>query len=262
MPNAKGSSKSELAHSRVTRPAASAPTPRRRKKDAALAPDALHELARDLKTIEREKERLSRELHDGLGQDLTGIAFLAKALANRLAARSAAEAEAAQQIAALTNQAISNTRALARGLRPVGPEDNAFGVALGELTRDVASVYGIECVFSADAAIPVASRMAAHHLYRIAQEAVHNAVKHGKRDGIVVDLREDDDMIVLTIRNKGKLSAAAVDAPAGIGLTSMRHRAQLLGAVFDVRQAGNDVCVRVALDRKRAQTLREEAEES
>ena len=231
-------------------------------KDAALAPDALRELARDLKTVEREKERFSRELHDGLGQHLTGIAFLAKALANRLAARNAAEAEAAQRIAALTNQAISNTRALARGLRPVGPEDNAFGVALAELARDVAGVYGIECVFSADTAIPIASRMASHHLYRIAQEAVHNAVKHGRRSSIVVDLREDEDVIVLTIKNKGKLADAAVDKPTGIGLSSMRHRAQLLGAVFDIWQAGNEVAVRVALDKERAQTLREEAEES
>lgn len=249
-------------HRPAARRAANATTRPRARKNAALAPDALHELARDLKTIEREKERLSRELHDGLGQHLTGIAFLAKALANRLAARSAAEAEAAQQIAALTNQAISNTRALARGLRPVGPEDNAFGVALAELARDVAGVYGIECAFSADAAIPIASRMASHHLYRIAQEAVHNAVKHGRRSSILVDLREDDEMIVLTITNKGKLVSAAVDAPVGIGLASMRHRAQLLGAVLDIGQAGGDVSVRVALDRKRAQTLREEGEES
>ena len=260
MPNPRGSSKS--AAKIKAESSARASGSRRVKDDAVLVPVALRDLARDLKIIEREKERLSQELHDGLGQHLTGIAFLAKALANRLVARGAAEAEAAQQIAALTNQAISNTRALARGLRPVGPEDNAFGVALAELTRDVASVYGIECMFSADAAIPVASRMAAHHLYRIAQEAVHNAVKHGAPGGILVDLRDDDETIVLTITNQGSLSASAIGAPAGIGLSSIRHRAQLLGACLQIRQDGNEVFVRVALDRKLAQTLREEGEDS
>lgn len=224
--------------------------------------DDLESLARDLKTIEREKERLSHELHDGLGQHLTGIAFLAKALANRLEARSAPETDDAQQIAALTNQAISNTRALARGLRPVGPEDNAFAFALSVLTRDVSMIYGIDCSFNADGTIPVASRMAAHHLYRIAQEAVHNAVKHGSGRRILVDLREDENTIVLTISNRAKLAAGVEfegdNATEGIGIASMRNRAKLLGARLEIAQAGKEVSVRVALDKDAAQTLREQ----
>ena len=225
----------------------------------------LESLARDLKTIEREKERLSHELHDGLGQHLTGIAFLAKALANRLEARNALETPDAQQIAALTNQAISNTRALARGLRPVGPEDNAFAFALSVLTRDVSTIYGIDCTFNADGTIPVASRMAAHHLYRIAQEAVHNAVKHGSGRGILVDLREDANTIVLTISNRGKLAAAVelgLDAAEGIGIASMRNRATLLRANLEIAQVGKEVSVRVALDKDAAQTLREQGKPS
>ncbi len=224
---------------------------------APLDVDDLAALARDLSAIEQEKERLSHELHDGLGQHLTGIAFLAKALANRLDERGAPETPDALQIAALTNQAISNTRALARGLKPVGAEDTAFAVALSTLSRDVSQIYGIQCTFNADRPIRVASRMAAHHLYRIAQEAVHNAVKHGAGGKIMVDLREDDDAIVLTIANRGTL-AAAVEASEGIGIASMRNRARLLGATLQIRQRGNDVRVRVALDREAAQTLREQ----
>lgn len=224
---------------------------------AAAEAEDLVSLERDLMTIEREKERLSHELHDGLGQHLTGIAFLAKALANRLAERNAPETGDAQQIAALTNQAISNTRAVARGLRPVGPEDNAFAFALSVLARDVSMIYGIQCTFNADGAIPVASRMAAHHLYRIAQEAVHNAVKHGAGGKILVDLRETGDTIVLTVANRGTL-AAAVEGAEGIGIASMRNRARLLGAKLDIKQAGKEVSVRVALDKQAAQTLREE----
>ncbi|MGI9026490.1 MAG: sensor histidine kinase [Burkholderiaceae bacterium] len=221
----------------------------------------LESLARDLKTIEREKERLSHELHDGLGQHLTGIAFLAKALANRLEARSAPETDDAQQIAALTNQAISNTRALARGLRPVAPEDNAFAFALSVLTRDVSAIYGIDCTFNADGTIPVASRMAAHHLYRIAQEAVHNAVKHGSGQKILVDLREDENSIVLTISNRGKLAVAialGTNEAEGIGIASMRNRAKLLGAGLEIAQVGKEVSVRVVLGKDAAQTLREQ----
>ncbi len=223
------------------------------------APDAedLEALERDLKTIEREKERLSHELHDGLGQHLTGIAFLAKALANRLEDRHAPETSDAKQIAALTNQAISNTRALARGLRPVGPEDNAFAFALSVLARDVSTIYGIQCTFNADGTIPVASRMAAHHLFRIAQEAVHNAVKHGAGGKILVDLREEDESIILTIANRGTL-AAAVEAAEGIGISSMRNRARLLKARLEITQVGKEVSVRVALDKKAAQTMREQ----
>ena len=218
--------------------------------------DDLEMLERDLRTIEREKERLSHELHDGLGQHLTGIAFLAKALANRLEDRNAPETQDAQQIAALTNQAISNTRALARGLRPVGPEDNAFAVALSVLARDVSTIYGIQCTFNADGAIAVASRTAAHHLFRIAQEAVHNAVKHGAGGKILVDLREDDGKIFLTVANRGTL-AAAVEGADGIGISSMRNRAKLLAAQLEIRQVGKEVSVRVALDKKAAQTMRE-----
>ena len=219
--------------------------------------DELQALARDLETIEREKERLSHELHDGLGQHLTGIAFLAKALANRLEDRNAPEKADAAQIAALTNQAISNTRALARGLRPVGPEDNAFAVALSVLASDVSTIYGIQCSFNADNTIRVASRMAAHHLFRIAQEAVHNAVKHGAGGKIFVDLRDEGDLIILTIANRGTL-AAAVEAAEGIGIASMRNRAKLLGARIEIKQAGKEVSVRVALDKDAAQTLREQ----
>jgi len=219
--------------------------------------DDLEALERDLKTIEREKERLSHELHDGLGQHLTGIAFLAKALANRLEDRNAPETGDAKQIAALTNQAISNTRALARGLRPVGPEDNAFAFALSILARDVSTIYGIQCTFNGEGTIPVASRMAAHHLFRIAQEAVHNAVKHGAGGKILVDLREENASIILTVANRGTL-AAAMEAAEGIGISSMRNRAKLLGATLDITQVDKEVSVRVSLDKKAAQTMREQ----
>jgi signal transduction histidine kinase len=218
----------------------------------------------ELRAVEREKARLSIELHDGVGQHLTGIAFLAKALANRLKSSDALEADSAEQIAQLTNEAISNIRALARGLRPVGPEDNALIVALGQLSRDIRHVYGIECRYGADEGATIASPIVSHHLFRIAQEAVHNAVKHGDRGRIGIDLAARQDQLVLTVTNPGRLKDPGVadggDGP-GIGMVSMRYRAQLIGARLSLENVrSHDVRLRVTINRNVAQTLREEGE--
>ena len=198
--------------------------------------------AAELRATEREKVRLSIELHDGVGQHLTGIAFLAKALANRLRTDGLTEASDAEEIARLTNQAIGNIRALARGLRPVGLEDNALTVALSQLARDVTRVYGVECLFGEDEPVNIASALVSHHLYRIAQEGVHNAVKHGSGDRITLDLVTRGDTITLTVANKG-------------------HRAQVIGARLTLENTRSDeVRLRVTINHEAAQTLREEGD--
>lgn len=215
--------------------------------------------------MEHEKERLSIELHDGVGQHLTGIAFLAKALANRLGAGGAAETAEAEQIVHLTNEAIANIRALARGLRPVGLEDNALAVALAQLARDATGVYGVECLYTADEPVIIASAFVSHHLYRIAQEAVHNAVKHGAPGRITVDLAAGHQgMIVLTVANQGNLdgprSQAQRDSP-GIGIAAMRYRAALIGAKLTLETIhAEEVRLRVTIDGQAAQTLQHEGE--
>jgi signal transduction histidine kinase len=220
--------------------------------------------AAELRAVEREKVRLSIELHDGVGQHLTGIAFLAKALANQLRAADAAEASNAEQIAQLTNEAISSIRALARGLRPVGSEDNALIVALAQLTRDIHQVYGIECRYGADENATIASPLVSHHLYRIAQEAVHNAIKHGGRGKISIDFVARGDQLVLTITNTGRLPDAKAEAAReeqGIGMVSMRYRAGLISARLSFENyRTNEVRLRVTINREIAQTLREEGE--
>lgn len=187
--------------------------------------------AAEWKAAVREQERISAELHDGLGQHLTGIAFLAKALANKLHSRSAPEAVETDQIVSLINQAVANARSLARGLQPVGPEDNALSVALLQLAADISKVYGVQCKFSADDTLFAFNRDAAHHLYRIAQEAINNAITHGGADQIVVELGKVGRSVVLSITNNG---AAFVDGAhrMGLGLFSMRRRARILRSRF------------------------------
>jgi signal transduction histidine kinase len=219
--------------------------------------------AAELRAVEREKVRLSIELHDGVGQHLTGIAFLAKALANQLRSAAAPEAGNAEQIAQLTNEAISSIRALARGLRPVGPEDNALIVALAQLARDIHLVYGIECRYTADESATIASALVSHHLFRIAQEAVHNAVKHGAKGRIGIDFAARGDQLVLTVTNVGRLPEAkpGVNEEQGIGMVSMRYRATLIGARLTLENyRTNDVRLRVTINRQLAQTLKEEGD--
>jgi signal transduction histidine kinase len=220
--------------------------------------------AAELRAVEREKVRLSIELHDGVGQHLTGIAFLAKALANQLRATGATEAASAEQIAQLTNEAISSIRALARGLRPVGSEDNALIVALAQLARDIHMVYGIECRYGADENATIASALVSHHLYRIAQEAVHNAVKHGGKGRIGIDFAVRGDQLILTVTNPGRLPDAKADSARvepGIGMVSMRYRATLIGARLSLENyRAHDVRLRVTINRSAAQTLKEEGD--
>ncbi len=219
--------------------------------------------ADELEAVEREKARLSIELHDGVGQHLTGIAFLAKALANRLHAARAVEAGDADQIAQLTNEAIGKLRALARGLRPIGPEDNSLTVALSQLVKDVNQVFGSECVYVADPPVAITSPLVSHQLYRIAQEGIHNAVKHGRAGRITVDLVEKQGSIELSVTNNGDLHAprsqAQKDSP-GIGIAGMRYRAELIGARLSLANVRREVRLKVTVNRKAAAKLPHEGE--
>ncbi len=216
-----------------------------------------------LKATEREQERIGQELHDGLGQHLTGIAFLAKALARKLADKGAAEASDAEKLVQLINRSVSMTRNLAHGLRPVGDEDNALMSALRQMAIDVADLFKIECRFINDEPVHIVSQYVSHHLFRIAQEAVNNAIKHGHPNRIDIELElkprrgGKHSNIVLTISNDGALFASDVDNNSGMGLAGMRYRAQLIGAKIAFRKLQRPVGVSVTVDERKAQTLEE-----
>jgi len=225
----------------VAPPPADAPTaPRRRDADIKAA---------EWKAVVREQERISAELHDGLGQHLTGIAFLAKALANKLHSRGVPEAAETDQIVALINQAVANTRSLARGLQPVGPEDNALYVALVQLAADVSKLYGVHCRFSADDSALIFNRDTAHHLYRIAQEAVNNAITHGGANRILIELNKVGRARELAVTNNG--TEFVETGGMGLGLFSMRRRARILRARFVLENlAAGGVRLRIVMGSK------------
>ncbi len=127
----------------------------------------------------REQRRIGQDLHDGLGQHLTGIAFMSKVLEQKLADQSPREAADAAKIVKLVNEAIHKARELSRGLLPVVSDAGGLMSALEQLAAEVEDLFGISCRFECDQPVLIHDNDAAMHLYHIAQEAVNNAIKHG-----------------------------------------------------------------------------------
>ena len=136
----------------------------------------------------REERRIGQDLHDGLGQHLTGVAFMSRVLEQKLREKSLPEAEDAAKIVALVNQAIDRTRELSRGLLPVLADARGMMAALERLAMEVEDLFQVSCRFECDQPVPIRESDIATHLYHIAQEAVNNALKHGHPRRIAVRL--------------------------------------------------------------------------
>ncbi len=183
----------------------------------------------------QERQRIGQDLHDGLGQELTGIAFLAKGLEEKLQGRSEGESADAKKITRLINEAIGHTRALARGLSPVPVEANGLMSALEELARGVRSVFRISCEFRCEEPVLLADNSAATHLYRIAQEAVDNAVKHGKAKQITIEISANNGTGVLSVADDGRGVRQTADGSRGLGLRIMKHRAEMVQGSVEIQ---------------------------
>jgi signal transduction histidine kinase len=194
------------------------------------------QLEREILDIsERERRRLGEELHDSLGQHLTGIAFMTKVLERKLAETSPNEVADVVEIAKLVGQATDQARGLARGLHPLDLGAESLMSSLEELARQTKELIGVRCFFRCDEAVKVDDTGVAVHLYRIAQEAVTNAIKHGKAKNIEIALVCNKDISVMTIRNDGLDFPKEFEARStGMGLQIMDHRVDLIGGSLDV----------------------------
>lgn len=186
------------------------------------------------RAAELERQRIGRDLHDSLGQTLTGLTFIASALAKRLADRSAEETGEARRVHALATQATRQARALARGLCPVDVCAHGLAQALEEFTDRASELFGIECRLVCQGPISMANDRAAQHVYQIVQEAVTNAVRHGRATEVDIDLRAAGRCVECAVRDNGR--GFAEDAPLkGLGLRSMHYRAESIGAELCLR---------------------------
>jgi two-component system, LuxR family, sensor kinase FixL len=190
-----------------------------------------------LEISHRERTRIGQDLHDGLGQHLTGITFLSRALENRLTAKLLPEAVEAAEISQLVLQALSQTRSLARGLFPVELESSGLVRAFGELATTVEKLFNITCRLECDEQVEIHNRTTATHLFRLVQEAINNSVKHGKAKLVVIGLTKADDQLVLTITDNGVGFSPKADQSKGLGLRIMKYRAQKIGAHLELGPA-------------------------
>ncbi|MEW6156956.1 MAG: PAS domain S-box protein [Verrucomicrobiota bacterium] len=185
---------------------------------------------------DREQRRIGNDLHDGLGQQLTGVAFLSKVLEQRLSAKAAAETSQASEIHKLVNNALSHTRELARGLHVVELETNGLVSALQDLRTQIENLYQVKCQLRVDKLLRIHNAAVATHLYRITQEAVNNAIKHGKAKNILISLASADRKISLSIKDDGLGIPEDFQERKGMGLHTMRYRTEMIRGVFEIRR--------------------------
>ncbi len=186
---------------------------------------------------ERERQKIGQDLHDELGQFLTGIACISTSLAQELEQKSLREAATAAQISDLTNQAITQTRSLARGLYPVELQANGLLSALQELAVNAETFFGISCQLKCDPALSAPPDDISIHLYRIAQEAIDNAVRHGKSKHVWLRLWDQNGIGIMSVTDDGAgIPPLPRDNP-GMGLRIMKYRAEMIGGILQVRKA-------------------------
>ncbi|MGI9086944.1 MAG: sensor histidine kinase [Chthoniobacterales bacterium] len=214
----------------------------KRERDAAEARIALLEHSQRLENeiieiSEREQRRIGRDLHDGLCQYQAALACAAVSLQTDLLAKELPnEAKRAGELAQRLQEAIGQTRDLARGLVPVQMEDAGLPSALEELARSVSDLHSVQCRFEMLGSPPVIQNGAATHLYRIAQEAINNATRHGHAQNIEVSLLENGTGNILCIRDDGAGLSKTSTGSGGMGLNIMSYRAKIAGGQLQIEE--------------------------
>ena len=204
-----------------------------------------------------EQRRVGHELHDGLCQQLTGMAFSAEILARKLEGSAPEALATVRRLAGEIDQAITQTRALARGLNPVEIFADSLGPALEDLAQKVSDSFGVSCRFGqvGNGEAAAADNTAATHLFRIAQEAISNAIRHGGAKTIELKLHADAGSLSLSVADDGSGFTAAERAtaphgkPAGIGLQTMSYRAKMINGILNVRPGRRGVVVTCTVPR-------------
>ena len=190
-----------------------------------------------LEASERERRRIGRDLHDGLGQRLTALELCAQGLVTTVSGLSAPAGESLRALAQHLREAVAHTRLLSHGLSPVSLEAGGLVHALMELAESTLALTRVQCRFVGSKKEFIPDPAAASHLYRIAQEAVANALKHGHPRKIVISLARKRDRLVLEVFDDGRGFTPTPESSTGLGLRVMRYRAALFGGDLQVKSS-------------------------
>jgi PAS domain S-box-containing protein len=190
-----------------------------------------------LNVSEQERRRIGQDLHDGLGQMLTGIGLLSQDVTRQLREEGHERAEDMEEITDHVKEADQYARDLSHGLIPVDVEGNGLPEALRRLANNAERLFNVECTFHEVETALVHDNTAATHLYRITQEAVNNAVRHGEADHVKIVLAAGDEQIRLQVRDDGSGFEAEDVTDAGMGVRIMNYRARIIGGTLDINSA-------------------------
>jgi signal transduction histidine kinase len=189
---------------------------------------------------EREQRRIGQDLHDGLCQHLVGTALRCEALRAELAENRHTDSEVngAQRIVELIEEGITLSRQSAKGLDPVEMDAAGLMLALEEFAATTSKLFHVDCRFACDSPVLVGDPRAAEQMFRIAQESVRNAIKHGRAKTILIHLAATEEGLELRIEDDGVGFAATAANPEGMGMRIMPHRARGIGGEFAVWARG------------------------
>ena len=187
----------------------------------------------------REQQRIGNDLHDGLGQELTGIALMLKGVVAQLRKEGSATRLDIEDVISLVNNAIESTRMLARGLSPVSGERGGLAAALQALATRASERYGVQVEFDTNLDEPLRlNETAATHVYRIVQEALTNVIRHSLASEVEIRLQTSAGELHLSIDDNGRgFPHPLPEGPGGLGLKIMRYRAQMLGGDLIIETA-------------------------
>ena len=187
-----------------------------------------------LEISQREQNRIGRDLHDGLGQLLTGISCLLQGLTQKMERNASEDVTNVNEISKLVKQAISQSSWLARGLMPVKLEAGGLEGALQELIEQTEHIHNIPCLFHCESPLTISDPTIMIHLYRIAQEALNNAIKHSHAKHIWIRLQRENGYVLLTVKDDGIGLPHVKDRSDGMGLRIMNYRAGMIGGELDI----------------------------
>jgi signal transduction histidine kinase len=206
---------------------------------------------------EREQERIGRDLHDGVCQYLAAIGFTASMLKRDLEKTSQSQASRVGEVASHLRDAAAQVRQLARGLSPVDRDEGGLESALEELASSTSKLTGISCSFVTSGLVPALDSAPAIHLFRIAQEAVSNALKHGQGKSVVIALDTGEGACSLRVSDDGIGFSPPAAEKKGMGLSIMRYRARMIGGELEIQPnspTGTVVACTIATNADRQQS--------
>jgi len=188
-----------------------------------------------LEIAENERRRIGFDLHDDLGQKLTGVLLITRALEQRLAREGHKEVEEVRKVCDLIEQSVHHTHNLAHHFSSIDATGGDFAEVMNGLAATVEKMFSIPCECTMKGKIPPLPENTSAQFYKIAQEAVSNAIKHGKASCVWISISGHPQKLVVTIKNDGIPFSPPANPKARMGLRTMNYRANTIGATFEIK---------------------------